>query len=157
MNIFLLSYDLQECAEMHADKHVVKQILEYCQLLSGALRYHGYTYNNVYAMTHMNHPCSIWVRESRENFDYLLELTEYLANEYTYRYGKIHKSSKLFATFHAYKFLLPRNGKTDLPKCMPNHCKSDDVVNSYRNYYLTEKQHLASWKKRDAPSWYCMG
>ena len=38
MNIFFLSFDPEECAEFHCDKHVLKMILEYAQLLSTAHR-----------------------------------------------------------------------------------------------------------------------
>ena len=38
MNIFYLDHDVRKCAEMHNDKHVVKMILEYAQLLSTAHR-----------------------------------------------------------------------------------------------------------------------
>jgi hypothetical protein len=33
MNIFVLSLNKKECAQWHVDKHCVKMILEYCQLL----------------------------------------------------------------------------------------------------------------------------
>ena len=33
MNIFFLDTDVKKCAEYHVDKHVVKMILETCQLL----------------------------------------------------------------------------------------------------------------------------
>ena len=38
MNIFYLDHDVRKCAEMHNDKHTVKMILEYAQLLSTAHR-----------------------------------------------------------------------------------------------------------------------
>ena len=38
MNIFYLDKDTKTCAEMHVDKHVVKMIVEYAQLLSTAHR-----------------------------------------------------------------------------------------------------------------------
>ena len=38
MNIFYLDREPKTCAQMHVDKHVVKMILEYCQLLSTAHR-----------------------------------------------------------------------------------------------------------------------
>ena len=37
MNIFFLDPDVRECAQAHVDKHVVKMILEYDQLLSQIL------------------------------------------------------------------------------------------------------------------------
>ena len=45
MNIFFLHTDTQECAKQHLDKHVVKMILEYAQLLSTDHRLlYGYVY-----------------------------------------------------------------------------------------------------------------
>lgn len=38
MNIFYLDRDVSKCAEYHNDKHVVKMIIEYAQLLSTAHR-----------------------------------------------------------------------------------------------------------------------
>ena len=44
MNIFgYLDKDPKRCAEMHCDKHVVKMILEYAQLLSTAHRVRSWT------------------------------------------------------------------------------------------------------------------
>ena len=60
MNIFLLDYNLDICASYHNDKHVVKMILEYAQLLSTCNRFIGM--NEGYKMTHFNHPCAVWVR-----------------------------------------------------------------------------------------------
>ena len=39
MNIFYLHKDTRKCAEYHNDKHTVKMILEYAQLLSTAHRF----------------------------------------------------------------------------------------------------------------------
>jgi len=38
MNIFYLNPEPKICAEMHLDKHVVKMIIEYAQLMSTAHR-----------------------------------------------------------------------------------------------------------------------
>jgi hypothetical protein len=38
---------------------------------------------------------------------------------------------------------------------MPDKYKvQDDSILSYKNYYIGDKQHLASWKKRNVPVWY---
>jgi hypothetical protein len=48
------------------------------------------------------------------------------------------------------------NGLTPFALAMPDEYKSDDVVDSYRRYYMSpEKQRIASWnKKRERPDWY---
>ena len=38
MNIFYLHKDPKTCAEMHLDKHCVKMLIEYAQLMSTAHR-----------------------------------------------------------------------------------------------------------------------
>jgi hypothetical protein len=39
---------------------------------------------------------------------------------------------------------------------MPDEVKiPGDSIASYRNYYINNKNHLANWKKRNIPSWFC--
>ena len=95
MNIFYLHPDPKKCAEMHLNKHCVKMILEYAQLLSTAHRVlDGDDYANqynLYKATHVNHPSAIWVRQSCYNYSWLMQLLCHLCIEYTHRYGKVHK------------------------------------------------------------------
>jgi len=37
---------------------------------------------------------------------------------------------------------------------MPDEYKVDDVVESYRNYYIKEKYKFTSWKNRFVPEWF---
>jgi hypothetical protein len=111
MNIFYLDPNPRICAEMHCDKHVVKMIIEYAQLLSTAHRVLDGTLcvglsqtgrkqtryvlpddrdSLLYTATHINHPSAIWVRQNKANYDYLYQLFYWLCREYTHRYGKIH-------------------------------------------------------------------
>ena len=92
MNIFLLDTDTKKCAQYHCDKHVVKMILETAQLLCGVHHMTNQITEAPYKLSHRNHPCSIWARESLSNYLYLCELGLELCKEYTYRYGKRHKS-----------------------------------------------------------------
>ncbi len=43
---------------------------------------------------------------------------------------------------------------TTPPKAMPDEYKVDDVVESYRNYYIKEKYKFTSWKNRFVPEWF---
>ena len=88
MNIFYLDHDLKKCAEYHVDRHCTKMIIEYAQLLSSAHWMSGG--EAPYKLVHKNHPCSIWTRESIDNYRWLCELGIELSKEYTYRYGKFH-------------------------------------------------------------------
>lgn len=165
MNIFILSWIIENCAKYHCDKHVVKMILETCQLLS--VSHHVlqpdiamlYVEKDlIYKKTHMNHPCSIWVRECEENYIWLCHLGLALCNEYGFRYDKEpsdHKCySKLMFLIHNPPPLPSNNGVITKPKmAMPDDYKSTDPVLSYRKYYLNDKARMLSWKKRDPPDW----
>ena len=152
MNIFYLDEDPKKCAEYHNDKHVVKMILETAQLLCGVHWVIGS--EAPYKLSHKNHPCSIWVRESLSNYLYLCELGLALCNEYTYRYGKRHKSQDVIEWCVTNKVKICDKGFTNPLKAMPDEYKVDDVVESYRNYYRGAKSGFAVWKNRETPSWY---
>lgn len=152
MNIFFLDYDTKKCARYHCDKHVVKMILETAQLLCGA---HWVTGSEApYKLSHQNHPCSIWVRESLSNYLYLCDLGLELCKEYTYRYGRTHKSQQIIEWCLDKKLNIKDKGFTEPPKAMPNECKLESVIDSYRNYYIKEKKSFAKWKNREIPNWF---
>jgi len=183
MNIFYLDKNPIRCAQMHVDKHCVKMILEYAQLLSTAHRVLDGTQSvglsktgrkqtryvlpdgrehTLYSATHISHPSAVWVRQSAANYMWLAELLEECCKEYTYRYGKTHKveSSDLMQTL---KNIFPKNIPdkpfTEPTPAMPDECKvPGDSLQSYRNYYSMNKTHLASWKgkinSRIQPVWY---
>jgi hypothetical protein len=177
MNIFVLSNDVNECAEWAVDRHVVKMILEYSQLLSTAHRVlDGTEYTDktasgrnvkrwrlsdhrqsvLYSATHINHPCAVWTRESNNNYNWLYCLLDAYLKEYTHRYGKIHKIQRdgLFDMLSTLPDNIPIGYKTSCPEAMPDEYKdSKSVVKSYRNYYKFGKKHLHKYTKRQPPQW----
>jgi hypothetical protein len=159
MNIFILDLDVKKCAKYHVDKHVVKMILETAQLLCGV---HHVTIHDTahdtpqvpYKLSHKNHPCSIWARESLTNYLYLCELGLELCKEYTYRYNKRHKSQEVIEWCVTNLPNISDKGFTEPAKAMPDEYKVKSVVESYRNYYRGAKSGFASWKYRDTPEWF---
>ncbi len=96
MNIFYLNYIAKKCAQSHFDKHVVKMILETMQLLSGVWwmlcpekAKELNKKDKIYKLSHKNHPCAKWARESRSNYIWLAEFGMELCKEYNHRYVKI--------------------------------------------------------------------
>lgn len=152
MNIFILDDDIKKSAEFLMDKHVVKMVLEHCQLLCSP-------YENgeaPYKRTHYNHPCAIWLRESQQNYEWLMLYTEEMFKEYTKRYSKIHKSSRVLKWCREnYRNLyLPDIGHvTPFKQAMPDEYKNDNPVIAYRNYYMGDKRHIATWKT-NIPHWW---
>jgi hypothetical protein len=152
MNIFVLDEDIQTCAQYHVDKHVVKMILESAQLLSSAVRLSGIDAG--YRLTHQNHPCSIWVRESLSNWIWLRDLSKALNEEYRYRYEKDvnHKSYDVIQTLPEPN--IEDNGLTPFRLAMPEEYKVESPIESYRIYYIHDKRDIASWKNRNIPKWW---
>jgi hypothetical protein len=185
MNIFYLDNDPKVCAQMHNNKHTIKMILEYSQLLSTAHRvldgeeYVELTANGrrikrwklsddreekLYKASHINHPSAIWVRQSRDNYAWLWDLLKALCKEYTYRYGKVHKvecDGLLWHLWHLPAKIAEQEHPTftEPTPAMPDEVKiAGDSIASYRNYYINNKTHLASWRgkinSRNVPGWY---
>jgi len=176
MNIFYLSNQHKECAQMHVNRHTTKMAIEYPQLLSTAHRlldgkeYFDKTSNGrkikrwmlpdereslLMKSTHPNHPSTVWCRESKENYQWLYNLWKDLLSEYTHRYGKIHACARLLDVLKTPPVNLSSLPFTEPTPAMPDECKvTGDSVRSYRNYYIMKKSHIAHWKNRDVPVWY---
>ncbi len=181
MNIFYLDRNPVQAARDHLDKHVVKMILEYAQLLSTAHRVldgkETITLSKsgrkkkvwqldddrdslLYAATHINHPSAIWARQTDTNYDYFYALFIATCDEYTYRYGKVHLTdTKLRNALHQ----IPKNiSKSKIwvapTPAMPDECKvNGDHLASYRKYYIDKKADMAKWTNREPPSWFIEG
>lgn len=157
MNIFFLHLSPRLCALFHADKHVVKMILETTQLLCTAWHMadpeHA-IYKPCYRKTHYNHPSAKWARESRTNYRWLCALGLALCREYSYRYrNRTHKCEAYLRDLAAHVPPVPDAGFTAPRQAMPDEFKGPDAIAAYRAYYTHAKQHLHSWKGRSRPRW----
>jgi hypothetical protein len=162
MNIFFLDNDPKLCAQYHCNKHCVKMLLELAQMLSFSHRildgvkeikkvnnrtktiYRLPNHDDViYKATHINHPCAVWVRESIDNYQLTYDIFRYLCEEYTYRYGKIHKSERLlFNILSNSPTNIPELGLTKKPQAMPDKYKCDDTIQAYRITTSARKPNL---------------
>lgn len=175
MNIFYLHSDPHVAATMAVDKHVVKMILESAQLLSTAHRLlDGVEYvgksaggrnakrwrldatfdDQIYQATHINHPSSVWCRQSAANYQWLYWHFVGLIDEYYHRYGKVHKCDAMKSVLSN----LPKNIKHSAftqptPAMDAKYIISKDSVENYRNYYKLGKRHLHKYTKREMPDW----
>ena len=152
MNIFAVDTDPKIAAQQLCDKHVVKMILESAQMLCSVFPNGDAPYRRAF----YNHPCTKWARESAENYEWLLDHAYAMCQEYTRRYGKVHKSldaiSWCGATYHMLN--IPRKGLTKFAQAMPEQYKNSCGVTAYRSYYNGEKAYFAKWSKRETPSWF---
>ena len=144
MNLFYLSRDPVEAARLQCDKHVVKMILETAQMLSTAhLELDGQQV--AYKATHKNHPSTVWVRGSLQHYAWAVCHLAALGDEYTRRYGKVHKT----ITEHLTALKRPPRALTanfwrDPPQCMYDECKRDDTVLAYQVYYNAKADEWAA-------------
>jgi len=177
MNIFYLHPNPTTCAAYHADKHVVKMILEYAQLLSTAHRVidgtqftdassgrkiqrwqmpDSYREDSLYKATHVNHPSAVWCRASSGNYSWLYSLFIACGTEYTFRYGKTHLTiSKLADVLEFTPDKIPIGEFTEPTQAMPDEVKiPGNSLQAYRNYYKINKAEIATWKVRPVPEWF---
>ncbi len=138
----------KESAKFLDNTRVVKMVLETAQMLSTALAYHFIDIG--YKTTHPNHPCNIWVRKSRENFLWTVEHGKALSEEYTKRYGKVHKSLEVILKAELYASHIPSKGLTEPANCAANEKLGisfkhlDNVYEAYKQYlyarFLNDKK-----------------
>lgn len=167
MNIFILDENPAIAAQMLCDKHIVKMPLETAQLLSNvfstALKvpnpFVSIINQNIevpYKLTHNNHPCSLWARQSEGTFRWLIKYGKELCTEYTWRYKRKHKSEEVINWCDSNKDLLIFQS-TDIQafvQALPDRYKCSSPITAYRKYYLHEKMRFAKWEKvREAPDW----
>jgi hypothetical protein len=152
MNIFLTSPCPTQCALVLDDKRVIKMALETAQLLACATNQIGVDIG--YKTTHLNHPCSIWVRENKPNFKWLVEHGVALCDEYTNRFGKVHAS--LFIIEQAAKVVdLFPEGKLDFSFNCSGY-ETGCVFRDYKFCLVNKWKNLdvrpATWTKSNPPS-----
>jgi len=167
MNIFVTDECPYQSAKNLPDKLVVKLALEQAQMLATNFSQEFLGYGRLhkkdgsfYAVTHKNHPCNRWVRESNENVAWMIVHGLAICAEYHRRYGKIH--SCLQAHLDAKKLLEANGGSlqsyhqhTPFVRAMPEALKNNTSINAveaYRQYMHTK--HYAAWNHSEKPDWW---
>ncbi len=169
MNIFVLDTDPVLAARYHCDKHVVKMILESCQLLSTYEHLEGnpeafeIIYGTApYKPSYIKHPCAIWLRQNRTHVAWLSKLALNLLLEYKHRYPHgSHACHDLVMCFwekyHDYGDKTPETFALAMPdeyKPFVWRPSPEQCVQAYRNYYIFEKEHLHVYTGRPLPDWF---
>ncbi len=106
--------------------------------------------------THYNHPCTVWVRSSKDNYAWLARLGLELCAEYTRRYRKRHKSEDIIVwCAENIPNNLPDVGLTPFVVAIKNPLYAkESAVESYRAYYLGDKIRFAKWRHGPSPKWW---
>lgn len=181
MNIFILSENPVEAAQLQCNKHIVKMPLESAQMLSTAHRIldgiqtlgksksgkrnvklyvHPEHDDLLYKAVHHNHPCTVWTMETSENYKWHYEHFVSLCDEYKYRYGREHESFRKLKDIlkNPPKNISKTNQLTQFPLAMnsnPECMFRDDPVKSYRMFYQTKQDRFNMlWQPREVPEWF---
>ena len=157
MNIFFLDETPYKSAQYLCDKHVPKMLLESCQMLSTAIQNYTDRIEELYKPSYPNHPMTKWVGFNRDCFRWALENADIINQEYSKRFKKIHKSSRIINIIYDNNYLndIPDGFFKEPPQRMPDKYKDNDYITAYRNYYKGEKEYFAKWEKgRQQPEWW---
>lgn len=123
MNIFILDINTYEAAQFHCDEHLGKMITESVQLLSTQIHSMVLSeyFDDLFASSHISHPSRLWISESFENFEYLLDLASCLHLRYVRYTEMINKEVKYQRENRILNSLY------------------DDIHNQYHNHHIREE------------------
>ena len=169
MNIFCLDRDPYTAATYMCDKHIVKMIIETCQILSCVVDERtpssdrlGMTVSEEwnlpqYPKAHSKHPSTLWAKQSLGNSRWLVKHLHGLVQEYTKRYEKKHKMDMYYKDYilllEYCKFDTEK--QTEFVQAITNKdLHREDPVEGYREYYNKEKSRFAKWKLGNVPYWF---
>lgn len=153
MNIFVTNSNPIDSAFALDDKRVIKMALESAQLMAGAINLQGG--NSPYKTTHSNHPCSIWVRQTRSNYWWLFEHYKALCQAYYDRFGKRHKTLDYIDKWVNGVYLISKGTLTPFVNCTEFKDLSD-VHEAYRRQMLKkwkEDKRTPKWTNASPPIW----
>ncbi len=167
VNIFFLDLNPTKAASWLVDKHVLKMLLEYTQLLANAFYMEGATkpppntkMGTPYQKAHWDHPCAEWVRQDHKHWHWVKMGAFELHRQYQLRFPKALLSEH--ACYDALAYMdksnlttwMPNKNWVDPPQCMPDQFKvRGDTVAAYRAYYKEGKKDLHQWNNTEPPEW----
>lgn len=140
MNIFVTDESPQKAANNLDDKRVVKMILETTQLLCTAVNLNGG--KSPYKSTHVNHPSSVWARQSNTNYTWLRHHGIQLCIRYTEIYERSHKCFPMLLDLADGEKHIPTGDLTPFANCTTNKEKGinykhiENTVDAYRLYLV---------------------
>jgi hypothetical protein len=171
MNIFVLDPCPVKSARMMNDKHVVKMICESAQMLANCFPVCDLSSagcprtktDGVRKYSHWNHPCSLWVRASVGNMQWLIDHALALCDEKKVRYPNRpehwDRQFLRWAVNNLHRASPVKHGRTEFAIAISQDsmCRQQpefetlDIHGKYRLYYLFDKAHIAKWTRRAVP------
>jgi hypothetical protein len=176
MNIFVTNADPIVAAQELCDQHCRSKM----QIESAILLQHCFDNNTLLSAPptkkgaprkagkgYYNHPCSVWVRESKENFIWLVEHALEMFNERDFRWPQsVAHFTKSFIEWckeNVNKVSACKGNKlTPFAVAINKEMNCRTAVKNFDHLPVTEKYRLyiqldkpfATWTTRSKPSWY---
>lgn len=180
MNIFFIEPTVQEIAKSLVDKHVVKMPTETIQMLAWVkdkvfpdLPYEIKKNNDTFkaSKTHINHPSTVWISQSKANYAWAILLTKYMYLEHNFRYNTIpyHQYNTVPYLIDAIEkytnstienLALKADPSNTIARAIKKELYPDLLTDNftnleaYREFYRRDKQEFAIWTKRNKPNWF---
>ena len=161
MNVFYTNSNPIICAHDHCTVHNRKMIIEYAQILSAAHHVldEDKVISGVYKLTHKNHPSAIWIRESSDHYNYVLNVALELCSIYQQAAGKTHKTYYTLLELKQLPLNIANNGFKCPPVAAPDKYKMLVVLGKSTEHAYQEylKSKFEEWQQRDNPikvQWY---
>jgi len=166
MNIFSTDFDPKTSAQNLDDLRVNKMIIESASLLANAIAHHGgstadlpiskISGNPFKTKAWQKHPSCLWVKESRSNYEWLLNHTIALINEIKGRRGTDHCMSYNIPVLTRGANFIPIGELTPFANCTP-YKQIEDPVMAYKMTMIYKWEHDAKepiWTNSNKPDWY---
>lgn len=157
MNVFACDEGPVTAASYLADRHVVKMTLETAQILSTVCHHKSIGFEGQYKPTHQRHPVVLVATADPAYLNWLINHGYGLANEYSRRFGRLHKSAAIIAGANvALADYFGPAGLSAAPYCGPAEHRTDSIVESYRRYLRAKYQQWGSdarWTNSNPPTW----
>jgi hypothetical protein len=166
MNIFFTDMDPALAASNLDDSRVNKMIIESASLLANAISFHGGSSSDLpisktsgqpfKTRAWQNHPSCLWVKESRANYNWLLNHTIALIDELKLRRSTTHCMSDNVDVLKLGALFVPDGELTSFANCTP-YKNIEDVIHAYKITMAYKWQHDArepKWSVRGKPCWY---
>jgi len=150
MNIFSTNICPIQSAKDHCMVHLRKMVVEALQILSTA----HFVLDGIqvgYKPTHHNHPSCIWSRNTSANYQWLYAHYKALCEEYTFRTGKIHKSSEWLVVMAVQPNNIPVGSLDPFAMPMPESYQRLGLFDQTKAFqaYLNDK--FSEWTCRESP------
>lgn len=166
MNIFSTDPNPIYSARNLDDVRCNKMIIESAALLANAIAFYGGKDSDLpIAKTSgkpfktkawQNHPSCLWVKESRSNYEWLLNHMIALIDEMQFRKTTVHSMTSNIDIFKRGIGFIPAGELTPFANCTP-YKNITDTVDAYRMTMVYKWEHdgvVPKWTKRDIPDWY---